>query len=282
VEILVSRVTGFCRGVEQAVHGVLQRSKPGHTFTLGPLIHNPQVVEELAARGVGVKDSLEEFHAGELLVIPAQGIRRDIWEEAQRRGIEALDFTCPELARTRAFLEASEQQGYQCLFLGDAGHAETESLLSFAPRAQLFTSLEELGGIVLRERVALFAQSTQSSQTLGRVAASLVPEVCELRVFNTICMATRQRQESLRRLLPLVEAVVVVGGRNSANTRHLAEIASSAGKRVFYVESAEELKPDPFLGVTKVGVASGASTPADVVQGVVSRLRQFNASSPEK
>jgi (E)-4-hydroxy-3-methyl-but-2-enyl pyrophosphate reductase len=281
MDILVSEVVGFCHGVEGAVAGVLRQRRPGLTFTLGPLIHNPQVVQRLEEEGVAVRQSLEEFQAGEILVIPAQGAQQTVWEEAARRQIPLLDFTCPELQRTRILLQEAALQGYLLLFLGDAGHAETESLLSFVPEARLLSSLTELEGLALRnKRVALFAQSTQSSELLASFAAALAPLVEELRVFNTICAATRRRQESLRRILPMVEAVVVVGGRNSANTRRLAEVAEREGKRVFYLEKADELQPKWFQGVAAVGVASGASTPASVVEEVVARLRRISASCP--
>jgi len=288
MDVLVSEVVGFCHGVEGAVAGVLQQRRPGRTFTLGPLIHNPQVVRRLEEEGVAVRHSLEDFQAGEVLVIPAQGAQQRVWEEAERRQIPLLDFTCPELQRTRSLLQEAARQKYLLLFLGDAGHTETESLLSFLPEARLLSGLivgvdfePVLNGLHLgNKRVALFAQSTQSSELLASFAAALVPQVTELRVFNTICAATRRRQESLRRILPMVEAVVVVGGRNSANTRRLAEVAEREGKRVFYLEKADELQTEWFRGITAVGVASGASTPASVVEEVVAGLKRISASFP--
>ncbi len=281
MDVLVSEVVGFCHGVEGAVEGVLRQRRPGCTFTLGPLIHNPQVVRQLEEEGVAVRHSLEDFQAGEVLVIPAQGAQQAVWEEAGRRQIPLHYFTCPELQRTRSLLQEAARQGSLLLFLGDAGHAETESLLSFVPEARLLSALTELEGLPLgNKRVALFAQSTQSSELLASFAAALVPLVEELRVFNTICAATRRRQESLRRILPMVEAVVVVGGRNSANTRRLAEVAEGEGKRVFYLEKADELQAEWFQGIGTVGVASGASTPANVVEEVVAGLRRISASCP--
>lgn len=274
MQVIVSPAIGFCYGVKLALEGALSHSRPGRIFTLGPLIHNPRVVEELKEKGIGAVQSLGELQSGDTIVISAQGVRKEILEEAIKLKIKILDLTCPELRRTREQMLKAEKEGYQVLFLGDRGHSEVESLLSFSPAFRLI-SAAELPAFSLSQRIALFSQSTQDSETLSALARLLVPEVLELRVFNTICFATRQRQNALRKILPEVEGVVVVGGKNSANTRRLTEIAISGEKKAWHVEDASELQPEWFQGVLKVGVASGASTPQETVDEVVERLKSF-------
>ncbi|MGB9833393.1 MAG: 4-hydroxy-3-methylbut-2-enyl diphosphate reductase [bacterium] len=275
MRIVVSPAIGFCYGVKLAIERVLSSSESGKTVTLGPLIHNAQVVEELEKRGIRVAGSLSEVKLEEVLVISAQGARAEILEEALKRGIKILDLTCPELERTRELMLRILDEGYEVLLLGDPGHSEVESLLSFVPKARL-VSPGELLNLPLSKKVALFSQSTQDNNALADLAHKLIVQGArELRVFNTICSATRERQGALRKLLPEVEGVVVLGGKNSANTRRLALIAQENGKRTWHVERAEELEAGWFQGIRAVGVVSGASTPKETVEDVVRRLRSF-------
>lgn len=272
MKVIVSPATGFCYGVRRAVDKILSSSQLEKIVTLGPLIHNAQVVEELGKRGIRVVHSLNEVNLAESLAISAHGCRAEVLGEATNRGIKIIDLTCPELKKTRELMLRIQKEGYQILFLGDPGHSEVESLLSYVPRAKLvppgeFPSLEFKG------KTALFSQSTQDSELLADLAQKLIlGGVGELRVFNTICSATREKQKALRQLLPEVEGVVVVGGKNSANTKRLASIAQKSGKKTWHVERFEELQKNWFSGISAVGVVSGASTPQETAEEVAKFL----------
>jgi 4-hydroxy-3-methylbut-2-enyl diphosphate reductase len=282
MKVLVASAVGFCSGVKRAVEMSIEQAIPGRTFTLGPLIHNPQVVQFLERQGVLARERLESFQPGELLIIPAQGLPKDFLELARQRGVTMLDTTCPELTRTRNLMIKSAEEGYQIVFLGDPGHAETESLLSFVPDPILIPSANRASTIAWTKKVAIFAQSTQTLEALHSLSQVVPAKTNELRIFNTICQATRRRQESLRRLLPKIGTLVVVGGLNSANTQRLAEMGKIAGKKVCHVETADELDPSWLENDRPIGVTSGASTPIEVVRDVVAQLERFNVSGEKR
>lgn len=272
MKVLVSPHIGFCYGVKKAIDTLLSSFSPGRTATLGPLIHNPQVVSKLEKMGIQVFNSLSEFKEGDTMVIPAQGPKSWVLEGALKKGIKVLDLTCPELKKTREMISRALKEGYEVFFLGDSGHSEVESLLSFFPEVKLIIP-GEFPTVRTSSRVALFSQSTQDLASLEEVANYFKSVgVVELKVFNTICRATRERQEALKDLLSKVDGMVVVGGKNSANTRRLASISQSQGKKTWQVEVAEELKGKDFEGFSTIGVVSGASTPSETVEEVVKFL----------
>jgi 4-hydroxy-3-methylbut-2-enyl diphosphate reductase len=275
LKVLVSPYIGFCYGVKKAIDTLLSSFCPGKTATFGPLIHNPQVVSKLEKMGIRVVNSLSELKEGDTLVIPAQGPKSWVLEEALKKGIQVMDLTCPELKKTREMISRSILEGYQVLFLGDRGHSEVESLLSYFPSVRL-VSPGETPRVPPGARVALFSQSTQDQFVLEKLADFLKSSgVSELQVFNTICRATRERQAALREILSQVEGLVVVGGKNSANTRRLASISQKLGKKTWQVEVKEELKREDFEGLSAIGVVSGASTPSETVEEVVRFLRSL-------
>lgn len=268
-------VVGFCYGVKRALQKALALAEPGRTFSIGSLIHNPQVVVDLESRGIKAKESLDELQPGILMLIPAHGAPQEVYSLLQARKVRICDLTCPELKRTRSLLFQFNREGYQLIFLGDKGHAEVDSLSSFVSRLELMEDPDSPLAFHLQKKVAIFAQSTQRSEDLERLAHRLEPLVEELRVVDTICEATKKRQQALKQILPEIQALVVVGGKNSANTRRLAEIARTLGKRAFQVERAKEIEAEWFEDLEKVGVASGTSTPVEVVQEVAEVLRSL-------
>lgn len=273
MKVILSPVVGFCYGVKRAVEGASSASKEGRAFSLGPLIHNPHVVSQLEKKGVKIISSLKDLLPGDLLIIPAQGATKSVYEEAETLNLRLLDLTCPELLRTRQLILQMVQENYQVLFLGDPGHSEVTSLLSYAPSALLLSEPQIPEG--LAKKVAVFAQSTRDSEELVKLSSLLCPQVEELRVFNTICQATKQRQKALRDYLKDVDGVVVIGGKNSANSRRLASIAREKGKRIWYIEDALELNGKMFEDIGSLLVVSGASTPLEDVEKTVGKLRSF-------
>ncbi len=281
MEIIVADNAGFCFGVERALEMVMgeRRGARAPIYTLGPLIHNPQVVERLRTEGVCQVSSLDEVRAG-TLVIPSHGISPGLGQEARQRGLRLLDATCPFVARAQDHARALAAQGYQVVILGDKGHPEVAGLVGAAGgRALVIEHENELaaGGTssppVPLTRVGLVVQTTQSPARLRAVAAALAERSRELRAFNTICAATSQRQESALRLAQQVDVMVVVGGKNSANTNRLRQLCQQTGVKTHHVETAAELDTDWFRAGARVGVAAGASTPDWIIAEVVEALR---------
>jgi (E)-4-hydroxy-3-methyl-but-2-enyl pyrophosphate reductase len=244
--------------------------------TLGPLIHNPQVVERLRQEGVKQIRSVTDVAAG-TLVIPSHGISPELAREARERGLRLLDATCPFVARAQDNVRTLAAEGYQVIILGDRGHPEVAGLIGAAGgNAVVIEDESELDEVKLAARVGLVVQTTQSPARLRAAAGALAESVRELRAYNTICAATSQRQESAVNLARRVDAMIVVGGKNSANTNRLRQVCEQAGVETHHVETAAELDAAWFKGRSRVGVTAGASTPDWVIAEVVEALRQIS------
>jgi len=277
VEVIVAENAGFCFGVERALEIVARarRSRTQPVHTLGALIHNPQETERLEAQGIHRVESLEEVPSG-AVVLSAHGVDPKLEEEARARGLEVIDATCPFVRRAHARIRTLARQGYAVVILGDPGHREVIGLAARAGgAAEIVRNAAEAAALPFRTRYGLVVQTTQRSRSLIDVAGELAAKCRELRVFNTICEATVGRQESARGLAEQVDVMVVVGGRNSANTARLREICEATGTPTHHIETEGELEAAWFQGAERVGVTAGASTPQWIINQVVARLEQL-------
>lgn len=280
MEIIVAENAGFCFGVKRALELVARAaedpSRP--VYTLGALIHNPQEIARLEERGVHQANALDEVSEG-AIVLSAHGVDPEVEEAARERGLEVIDATCPFVKRAHSNIVALSKEGYAVVILGDRGHREVEGLAARAGgEAEIVSSAEEAERLPFRQRCGLVVQTTQRPEALREVAGALAERCRELRVFNTICEATVKRQESARELAEKVDVVIVVGGRNSANTMRLAEICAATGTPTHHVETAAELEGAWLRGVERVGVTAGASTPSWIIDEVVQRLRELEGA----
>ena len=277
-ESQTARFAGACYGVERALHIVEDCIAQGGTVcTLGPLIHNPIVVSDLASRGVDAIDDVREAPASATLVIRSHGVVPQVIEDAQALGLHVVDATCPHVKKAHDAAACLAQEGYQVLVLGEAGHPEVEGILARSGKdALVVSSAEELADVAIKRRVGIVVQTTQTQAFLDEVVAALLPRVRELRVFNTVCSATLQRQCAAAELASRSDAMVVVGGKNSGNTRRLFLVCRERCDNTHHIETPGELDPTWFAGAGSIGVTAGASTPADQVAGVVERLEEIS------
>ncbi len=276
--IETARFAGACYGVERALRMVRECiGQESPTYTLGPLIHNPLVVADLSAQGVDAIDDVSSAQVPATLVIRSHGVVPQVIEEALGRGLEVIDATCPHVKKAHDAAATLSCEGYQVIVLGEAGHPEVEGILARAGADSLVVStIEELSAIPVKRRVGVVVQTTQTQAFLDEVVAALLPRVRELRVFNTICTATLQRQQAAAELARRSDAMVVVGGKNSGNTRRLSLVCQESCENTHHIESPDELDPRWFEGACAIGVTAGASTPANQVDGVVERLRELS------
>ncbi len=287
MRITIARTAGFCWGVRRTVTKVFDTAD-GATrpvATLGPVIHNPQVVSKLEEAGVRKFERVEEVPDGTLLVLRTHGAVVPEQELARARGLEVVDGTCPYVKFPQVMVQRMSRDGYHVIVLGDAKHAEVKGVASYAEGPVTIVpagaTIPDLPGV---KKVAIVSQTTNDKKHLQAIVAEAVVRFREVKTVNTICYDTAERQTEVRELCAKVEAVVVVGGRASANTRHLAEIASEllpAG-RVHHVERADELDPAWFAGLSEIGVSAGASTPDDVIDEVATRLATFSVGPAER
>ncbi|MCX7769645.1 MAG: 4-hydroxy-3-methylbut-2-enyl diphosphate reductase [Proteobacteria bacterium] len=278
MEIYIARSAGFCYGVKRAINlakKTLSKSKE-NCFTLGPIIHNPFVVEELEKQGLKVVDSVKDIKKG-TLVIRSHGISKQEKEYLDKMGrkVSVVDATCPFVEKALAMLEILKKEGYEIFYLGDKNHPEVRGLLSYINnQAVVFEKPEDIPEKKYK-KVGLISQTTQKPEVFKRSVEKLLPLCEELRVFNTICKTTTIRQREAKDLAKKVDLMIVLGGKISANTKKLAEICREELEKTYHIETAKDLKKSWFKGVKKVGITAGASTPREHIKEVVEFLKNL-------
>jgi small subunit ribosomal protein S1 len=276
VEIRKASVQGFCFGVaitvKKAEEAIASR---GAVTTLGHVVHNPQMVESLSARGLRNADSVDEVDAGALFV-RAHGLPIGVFEEAERKGLENIDATCPMVTKIHVQAEKLKADGYKIVVIGDSAHPEVKGTLSHVPGAWCIQRVEDVEKLPRSSRIGVVVQSTWSGQQFTEIVKALAAKYYEVRAVNTICTDTHNRQKEASRLAHDVEVMVVVGGKTSANTKHLADLSESHGARSYHIEDAAELRPEWFDGVSVAGLMSGASTPGWLVDEVEARMEELS------
>lgn len=272
MNVIRAKHAGVCYGVERALDMVeAAMMDEDTTYTLGPLIHNPKVVEELKANGVVAANSIDEIQEG-IVVIRSHGVEPCVLEELHAKGLTVVDATCPHVAKAQRAAGKLREDGGTVIVIGRADHPEVMGIRAHAGDcAVVIADADELPKN-LAEPVGVVIQTTQSKEKLDAVVAALEARGIKPNVKNTICFATRRRQESAESLSREVDAMVVIGGRNSSNTTHLFEICARNCEHAFFIESVEELEASWFEGCETVGVTAGASTPDDQIRVVIEYL----------
>jgi len=280
MDVVLAEHAGYCFGVKRAVKLAYDAAdQDKHVHSLGPLIHNPQVVNQLAEKGVRRVETLSEVEKG-TVIFRSHGVSSPLLSlEAEERGLKVVNATCPFVTNAQRYAKQLVDEGYQVVMVGDRNHPETQSVLGHAGGEILVTeSFEEIRKFLNRfpkKRLGIISQTTQ---TYGKFSGIVVQclEICEeLKVFNTICYATEDRQTATKTLAEKVDAMVVVGGKNSANTTHLAEICRGRNIPVYHVETSHEIEDHWFPGIKTVGVTAGASTPDWIINDVIDFLKRL-------
>lgn len=281
--IEIAAHAGTCYGVQRALDMALaaapQAGETAQVHTLGPLIHNPIVVRELAEAGVGLADTLADTlddAASGTVIIRAHGVVPQVIEAARERGLDVVDATCPYVKKVHVAAERLVREGYRVLVVGEPGHPEVEGILGHAgDDAQVVSCAADADALPLKGKVGLVVQTTQTAQNLAEVVASITPRVQELRVINTICAATSERQQAAAALANRCDCMVVVGGKNSGNTRRLAQICADVCERTHHIEEASELQAAWFTDAHHIGITAGASTPQEHIERAVERIKEL-------
>lgn len=278
IRIIKASHTGFCFGVKRAISSA-ERFLKRHerAYSLGPIIHNPYVVEKLSRRGLKVISDIRRAK-GSWLVIRSHGIPPVLRKRADRLCAGILDATCPFVKRSHEIVARLKRQGYKILIIGERGHPEVKALFEAAGNdAQVAARDSDINRTALKKnKVAIVAQTTLSRDRFIRLVNTILRLNClECRVFNTICNDMVERQTEAEELAKKADAIFVVGGRISANTRYLAKICKKECARTYHIETADELKPSWLNGISAAGVVSGASTPEDIVKSVAERLKKI-------
>lgn len=274
MEIFLADKAGFCFGVKRAINTAFEAVGKTRVYCLGPLIHNPQEVDRLRRAGVQTVEDFNTLHPGDTLIIRSHGVPPRVLSQARDMGLTIIDLTCPFVGKAQRLAEALNKEGYQVVVVGEKKHPEVQSILGYAGEsAVVVESAEDVEGLKLQGRLGVVAQTTQSYGNFSEIVLTLLRISKELKVFNTICSSTKERQEAARVLARQVDLMLVVGGRNSANTSRLADLCRKEGKPTYHIEVADEIRAEWLKGVTKIGVTAGASTPDWLVDGVIEKLK---------
>ncbi|WP_461831975.1 4-hydroxy-3-methylbut-2-enyl diphosphate reductase [Aquifex sp.] len=284
VEILIAEHAGFCFGVKRAVKLAEESLKEaeGKVYTLGPIIHNPQEVDRLKKLGVFPGNG-NEFHKGDTVIIRSHGIPPEKEEELKRKGLRVIDATCPYVKAVHEAVCQLTKEGYFVVLVGEKNHPEVIGTLGYLRACNgkgiVVETIEDIKEALKYEKVGIVAQTTQNEEFFKEVVGEIALWVKELKVINTICNATSLRQESVKKLAPNVDVMIIIGGKNSGNTRRLYQIAKELNPRTYHVETAEELSPEWFRNVKKVGISAGASTPDWIIKEVKNKIKEICSGS---
>ncbi|MBF0633635.1 MAG: 4-hydroxy-3-methylbut-2-enyl diphosphate reductase [Nitrospinae bacterium] len=272
--IKVASTAGFCWGVKNAMDLALKtaREADGPVYTHGPLIHNPQVIEMLEGKDIFALTDAAQLEAGRV-IIRTHGVTPQTRRSLKDRGLNVTDATCPLVARVQGIIKKHASKGYSTIIIGDKGHAEVLGLEGYAQgRGYVISSVEEARALPAMEKVCVVAQTTCDILKYHKIVEVIKERWPDAAVQETICGATEDRQEEVRRLSREVDAMVVVGGKSSANTTRLAGIAREVCPVVFLIETEDELDPVEMLRFKRIGVTAGASTPTWMIERVRDRI----------
>jgi 4-hydroxy-3-methylbut-2-enyl diphosphate reductase len=281
IKIKLAKYAGFCFGVKRAVNLALKTATENKTkkiATLGPLIHNPQVTQELAGKGIIDVATPQKVRSG-IVIVCSHGMHPLVLEKLKRKKVAIVDATCPFVRKIEMIVKKLKKENYTTIIVGDREHPEVKAITGYAgKKAILIENIEEARKLPRYKKIGVVAQTTQSVEAYKKICRELINKTAQLKVFNTICDATHKRQEEAVRLAREVEKMIVIGGYDSANTKRLAKLSRELGRPTVHIEQARDLDPG-FLKHTKTtGILAGASTPDWIINDVIARIKQTEES----
>jgi len=274
MKVLVAKTAGFCFGVKRAVNIAFRvsRKKLKGVYTLGPIIHNPQVVERLRQKGIIPIEDIKKKKDIEALIIRTHGIPFHLLEKISSLGYEIIDATCPFVKKAQYYAKLLSEEGYQVVILGEREHPEVKGLMGYASGDVIVVN-EKNPLPRLKNKVGIVVQTTQPLEALKKVLSYAIEYAKEIKVYNTICNSTALRLKETEEMAKNVDVMIVVGGKNSANTTQLAKLCKSLSVPTYHIETSFEIEDRWFNGVKRVGITAGASTPEWIIKEVEERIK---------
>ena len=276
MKIVVAKTAGFCFGVKRAIDIAFKiaMEKRKGVYTLGPIIHNPQVVERLKDKGIIPIEDIKTKKDIRALIIRTHGITLQLLKEITSMGCEIIDATCPFVKKAQHYAKLLNEDNYQVVILGEKNHPEVQSLMSYATDDAIVvdgkTPLPKL-----KNKVGIIVQTTQPLDTLQKVLYDALEHSNEIKVYNTICNSTALRLRETEKMARKVDVMFVVGGKNSANTTQLTRLCKSLSVPTYHIETASEIKGEWIKRAKKLGITTGASTPEWIIKEVETRIRDI-------
>ncbi len=278
MKIVLAKEIGFCSGVKNSVNltkTVLKTDKK-RIYMLGPIVHNLQVIEMLQKEGVKIVDSIEEIPEGSTVITRAHGVSPSILQEALTKKLNIIDTTCPYVKKAQEIAKYLNEEGYLVIIFGDKRHPEISNMLDIIHNnALVVDNIAEIREIKFQKKIGLLSQTTKNFSNFRELSSNLLDKTEELRIFNTICKATIKRQKNARELAKVVDIMLVIGGKESANTSRLVEICRQQGVKTYHLETKGQLEYTWFHPEDRVGITSGTSTPDWSINEIVEQLEKW-------
>ena len=282
MEVIVAKTAGFCFGVERAVNKVYEQiektSQPIYTY--GPIIHNEEVVKDLEAKGVKLiadRQELEALTEGEgVIIIRSHGVSREVYEIAEKKGLTIVDATCPFVKKIHRLVERECAAGNQVVIIGNEQHPEVEGIKGWGDaHTVVIQTPEEVEDFVPKAgaKLSIVSQTTFNYNNFKELVEKFFKKGYDILVLNTICNATQERQVEAKEIASKVDAMIVIGGKNSSNTQKLYEICLKECKHTYYIQTLGDFDPESVNSVRNVGITAGASTPKNIIEEVHANVR---------
>ena len=276
MKILLAKDAGYCFGVRDAVNLAYNSAKENNNvYMLGTIVHNENVVDDLSRAGARVVDSLDDIPSDKPVLFRAHGTSAKIWNEAQGKNLNIIDATCPLVTEIHHEIKKLEAEGRKCIIIGDHGHDEVVGIAAQVKDAIIVANAAEAKKLRKMKRAGVVSQSTQMIENVREIINILMEKVFDLRFVNTICFPTRRNHEQIKELAAICDVMIVVGSFTSANSMRLTQLALERNKKSYQVTSAGDLEPDWFRDQEKVGISAGASTPDEIIKGVVNKIKEI-------
>lgn len=275
MQIKLANNYGFCFGVKRAIE-IAQDSK--NAATIGPLIHNSEEINRLKKDyNVDTLEDISQINGVSKAIVRTHGITKSDSEFLQKSGVAIIDATCPFVTKPQQICEQMSREGYEIVIFGDKNHPEVKGVQSYALHgAHVVLSVAELKDIKLKQKVAIVSQTTRKAEEFLKVVNHLILQHKEVRVFNTICNATFENQDAVRELAQEADVMVIIGGKNSSNTKQLFTISREFCADSYLIENESELQEKWFVGKKLCGVSAGASTPDWIIQKIIANISKID------
>lgn len=273
MRIIKAKNSGFCFGVKRAMDIVQKLSKKHKKiYTNGPIIHNPQVIKKLQSQGIRVAKDISSIKSG-VIVIRTHGVKKG-FNIQNTKELKFVDATCPFVKRAQEIVKELSKNNYRVIILGDKKHPEVEGLLSYSENAIIIKDLDELKKTKLSGKVGFLSQTTQSIDEFKKISRYIKKKNKDAVIYDTICKTTSMRQDEVEEISKKCDIMLIIGGKNSANTKRLTEIARQNNTNTYLVETARDVKKNWFKNIKVVGVATGASTPEWIINEVIKKIKR--------
>jgi (E)-4-hydroxy-3-methyl-but-2-enyl pyrophosphate reductase len=287
MEIKIAKKAGFCFGVRRAIemaYNKLQESDGIPVYTLGPLVHNPQVIAQLEKDGIISidVDEMKDKPKGHL-IIRTHGVSPKIRNKASELGYIITDATCPLVKKIHHIVLELQKEDYQIIVIGHASHPEVQGIVGEVENhCYIIEDTKEVAELQIFKKLGIVVQTTALWTKFQEISAALLEKTQEARIFNTICHATIERQQAAEELAKEVDLVIIIGGRTSSNTRRLLELCKSVNPNSHHVELPDELNPEWFSGTEKIGLTAGASTPDHIIGEIFRKIKEIKETRTGK